>query len=169
MCSCEEYTPSCSTYVATNHSLSPSSHPPTPSRLKAEQREVLRRGAASTGVSVRNAPFQAFTVSVGGEDNVDTLFPGAAHELRTPGGRRPQAGRGNLQIKTLDAPEVLGPLFLLFEDSPGQSSLVRPGGWHMAPSHLPKKKNQLPIQERMRSLRRGGGATEGIASLPKRM
>lgn len=48
---------------------------------------------------------------------------------------------GDLEIKTSGAPEVLDPLFPLFEDSLGRRCLVRPGGWHMAPSHLPKKKN----------------------------
>lgn len=62
---------------------------------------------------------------------------------------------GDLEIKTSGAPEVPGPLFPLFEGSLGWSSLLRPGGWHMAPSHLPKKKNQPPIQERTRSLRPG--------------
>lgn len=47
---------------------------------------------------------------------------------------------GDLEIKTSGAPKVLHPLLPLFEDSLGRSSLVRPGGWHMAPSHLPKKK-----------------------------
>lgn len=118
---------------------------------------------------MRNAPFHAFTVSVRGGDNVDTLFPGAACELRTPGGEAALGREGHLQIKTSDAPEVRGPLFPLFEDSPGRISLVRPGGWHMAPSHLPKKKNRLPIQERTSSLSRGGGVSGGITSLPKQM
>lgn len=47
---------------------------------------------------------------------------------------------GDLEIKPSGAPKVLDPLLPLFEDSLGRSSLVRPGGWHMAPSHLPKKK-----------------------------
>ena len=92
---CEEYTPICSTYVATNHSISPSSHPPLPPD-RGQNREALRRGAASTGVLVRNAPFHAFTVSVGGGDNIDTLFPSPACELRMPGGGgRPRQGGGS--------------------------------------------------------------------------
>ena len=45
---------------------------------------------------------------------------------------------------------------------------MRPGGWHMAPSHLPKKKNWLAIQERTRSQSWGGGVSGGRASLPTR-
>lgn len=71
------------------------------------------------------------------------------------GGEAALGREGDLGIKTQSAPEVPGPLFLLFAGSLGWSSLLRPGGWHMAPSHLPKKKNQPPIQERTRSLRPG--------------
>lgn len=77
---------------------------------------------------MRNAPFHAFTVSVRGGDNVDTLFPGAACELRTPGGEAALGTEGHLQIKTSDAPEVRGPLFPLFEDSPGPELPRAPWG-----------------------------------------
>lgn len=53
---------------------------------------------------------------------------------------------GDLEIKTSGAPEVLDPLLPLFQDSLGRSSLVRPGGWHMVPSHLPKEKSEPPTQ-----------------------
>lgn len=95
---------------------------------------------------MRNVPFHAFTVSVGRGDNVDTLFPGALRQLRTPGGEAAVGREGDLEIKTSGAPEVLDPLLPLFQDSLGRSSLVRPGRWHMVPSHLSKEKNQPPTQ-----------------------
>lgn len=99
-----------------------------------------------------NAPFHAFTVA-DGWDNVDTLFPGAARRATDIPGEVALEREGDLEIKTSGAPEVRGPLFPLFEDSLGRSSLLRLGGWHMAPSHLPRKKNQPPTQERTGPLR----------------
>lgn len=78
-------------------------------------------------------------------------------------GRR-RGGSGNKDLRRSWSP---GPLLPLLENSLAQSFLVRPWGWHMAPSHLPKKENQPPTQERTRSLSPGRGSLRGKCLFPK--
>lgn len=118
---------------------------------------------------MRNAPFHAFTFSVGGGDNVDTLFPKPCLRA-TDAWREAALGRGGgiLQIKTSDAPEVPAPLFSLFR-TPWARELPRaPWGWHMAPS-LPKKKTASPFKSAPGVPELGReGISRGIASFPTR-
>lgn len=73
-------------------------------------------------------------------------FQALCASFERPGGEAAVGREGDLEIKTSGAPEVLDPLLPLFQDSLGRSSLVRPGRWHMVPSHLSKEKNQPPTQ-----------------------
>lgn len=116
---------------------------------------------------MRKAPFHALTGAARGSNNVDTLFPGSARELRAPGGggSRQRGGSGNKDLGCSTVSRTLSSLCSRTPWAEAPSCALWGSIWR--PLTYPRKGTSHPFKSARAPRAAGGGVTKGMAPLLK--